>query len=142
MEFSPLIGPIIALVAWTIVMMFWAVIRIQKAIKSGADLSNVPAGARGRDLEGHIPPRACWPRQNYEHLVEQPTLFYAIVIAIVLMGGDHVVNLYLAWGYVALRIGHSLVQVAGKSRSLFFVTSTLCLMALTLHAAIEFISHM
>ena len=38
---------------------------------------------------------------NYNHIFEQPTLFYATIIYIYLMG--HNDKLYLAWAYVGLR---------------------------------------
>ncbi|NNC48001.1 MAG: MAPEG family protein [Sphingomonas sp.] len=139
---NPLLGPIIALIAWTIVMLFLAAFKMQTGIRSGADLRGTPRGARGRDLEGRLDPKYLWARQNYEHLVEQPTLFYAIVFALVLMDQDHIVNVVIAWAYVGLRIAHSIVQALGKSRSITFVTSSLLLIALTVHAAMEYIAHL
>lgn len=133
MAHNPLLGPIVALVAWTIIMLFIGASRTLSAAKT-ADLKGVPRAARARDLEGHIPLEATWGRQNYEHLVEQPTLFYAIVLALVAMGDHFALNLYLAWAYVVLRIIHSIVQLLGKSRFLPFILSTLCLIGLTLHA--------
>lgn len=47
---------------------------------------------------------------NYNHLFEQPTLFYAIAISIAVLG--HVDNIHVtcAWVYAALRIAHSAIQ--------------------------------
>ena len=42
--------------------------------------------------------------------MEQPTLFYALVVYSYLAGQQNAVNLALAWGYVAIRVVHSLVQ--------------------------------
>jgi hypothetical protein len=67
-------------------------------------------GTRGGALEGIIPDEANWKAHNYNHLMEQPTIFYAIVIALILMGFDHPINVYLAWAYVGLRVVHSLIQ--------------------------------
>ena len=137
---NPLLGPIVALVAWTIVILFVGAYRTISAAKT-ADLKGVPKAARARDLEGHIPLEATWGRQNYEHLVEQPTLFYAIVLTLVAIGDTFALNLYLAWAYVVLRVVHSIVQLMGKSRFLPFIGSTLVLVALTVHAALEFLHH-
>ncbi|WP_343347412.1 MAPEG family protein [Sphingomicrobium sp. XHP0239] len=140
-----LIAPMVALVAWTIVVLFWAIIRIQTAARrphSGFDVNKMPAGTRARDVEEHLPREASWPRQNYEHLVEQPTLFYAIVTALALMQSDHWLNVSLAWGYVGFRIIHSLQQIFGKVRAIGFVGSSLCLIALTVHGAIEVVYHL
>ena len=69
--------------------------------------------------------------------MEQPTIFYAIVFALVLMGFDHWINVYLAWGYVGLRIVHSIVQATVnivQIRFPIFALSTFCLLGLTVHA--------
>jgi hypothetical protein len=76
--------------------------------------------------------------------MEQPTIFYAIVFALVLMGFDARINVYLAWGYVGLRIVHSIFQATINIvpvRFLLFLLSTLCLIALTIHAAIFLLHH-
>ena len=140
-----LIAPMVALVAWTIVVLFWAIIRIQTAARSSdakVDVNKLPRGTRGRDVEEHLPREASWPRHNYEHLVEQPTLFYAVMAALALMHADHSINVWLAWGYVAFRIVHSFQQIFGKVRAIGFVGSTLCLIGLVLHAGLEVAHHL
>ena len=137
MQPSALLGPVVALVAWTLVMMMWMAARRLPAARA-ARLS-MPNGTRGQDLDRQLPPRAGWPGQNYEHLMEQPTIFYAIVFALVLMGFDHAINVSLAWGYVGLRVVHSIVQSTTNRvahRATIFVLGSLCLMALTIHAAL------
>ena len=60
------------------------------------------------------------------------------------MGFDHPINVYLAWGYVAIRIVHSIVQATVNRVSVrfpLFLLSTLCLVGLTVHAAIFLIHH-
>jgi hypothetical protein len=72
--------------------------------------------------------------------MEQPTIFYAIVLALVLMGFDHQINVLLAWGYVILRIIHSIVQATVNVvaiRLTLFALSTLCLASLTIHAGLR-----
>jgi hypothetical protein len=76
--------------------------------------------------------------------MEQPTIFYAIVFALIIMRFDHPINLWLAWGYVAFRVLHSLVQATVNRVSVrfpLFALSSLCLIGLTTHAAIFFIHH-
>jgi hypothetical protein len=71
------------------------------------------------------------------HLMEQPTLFYAIAITLALMGMGTGINLWLAWAYVGLRIVHSIVQSTINVvpvRFTIFALSTLCLLGLTIHA--------
>jgi hypothetical protein len=139
MEYSPILAPVVALIAWTLIVMFWMVIaRAGEFKRLGINFDNIPAGSRGADLEGRAEPRAQWKSHNYTHLVEQPTLFYAIALALAVMGWGGGYNLWLAWGYVAFRIIHSLIQATVnivKWRLLFFVLATLCLLGLTLKTA-------
>jgi hypothetical protein len=137
---SPLLGPVVALVAWSIVMLFWMAIARAPQLQK----SKIPPGTRGADLERDQPGASHWPAHNYMHLMEQPTIFYAIIFALILMGFDGMINVYLAWGYVALRIVHSIYQATinlPPYRFLIFLVATLCLIALTIHAAIFLIHH-
>lgn len=45
-----------------------------------------------------IPPSARWKADNYNHLLEQPTNFYAIVLALQYAGVQDDLTVYLAWG--------------------------------------------
>ena len=82
----PLLAPLVALVLWTIVMMVWmAVVRFRAVKAANIDLL-ASRGGRGQDLEGRLPGSSNWPAHNYTHLLEQPTIFYAIVLALVAIG--------------------------------------------------------
>lgn len=75
---------------------------------------------------------------TYNHLTEQPTLFYAVAAVIAISGTGDGANAMIAWAYVALRVLHSLVQATVNRvwpRFMLFLASTLALAALTLHAA-------
>lgn len=139
MSYSPLLAPLVALVAWTLVVMAWmAVTRFATFKKMGITLGNIPPGSRGVNLEGKAPDEVQWKSHNYTHLLEQPTIFYAIVLVLALMEMNQPINLYLAWGYVALRILHSLIQCLTnivKYRFPVFALASLCLLGLTVHAA-------
>ena len=138
MNVNPLLGPVVALVAWSLIIMLWmAATRLPAMKRAGVPLNR--RGGRGLNLEGVIPDEVNWKAHNYQHLMEQPTIFYAIVLALVLMGFDHPVNVALAWGYVVLRILHSLVQATVNIvpiRFGLFLLSSLCLLGLTVHAAV------
>ncbi len=104
----------------------------------GVSLRTIPPGSRGSSLDNSPEAKAQWKAHNYNHLMEQPTIFYAIVLTLALMGFDHPINVMLAWGYVGFRIAHSIVQATINVvaiRLTLFALSTLCLMGLTLHAA-------
>ena len=139
MTYSPILVPVVVLVAWTLVIMAWmAVTRFAAFKQMGIGLRDIPAGSRGVDLEGKAPNEVMWKSHNYSHLLEQPTLFYAIAITLALMGMGGGINLYLAWGYVGLRILHSLFQAivnVVRYRFLIFALASLCLLGLTVHAA-------
>ena len=136
---DPLLGPVVTLVAWSLVMLVWLVIaRIPAMKKAGIDLSTRVGSTPGA-LDGVVADKAQWKAHNYIHLMEQPTLFYAIVFALILMGQSLPLNVALAWAYVGLRIVHSFVQATWNRilvRFILFALSTLCLVALTLHAAL------
>ncbi len=141
MHISPLLAPVVTLVAWSLVMLIWMAVKRRPFVTNRGGL---PDGTRGADLEAKYPGSAHWPAHNYAHLMEQPTLFYAIVFALILMGFDQHINVYLAWGYVGLRIVHSIVQATVnivRIRFLVFLLATICLLGLTVHAAIFVIHH-
>ena len=137
MHYSPLLAPLVVLVAWTLVVMAWmALTRLPAMKKAGIDVNKL-VGGRGANLEGVIPDQVQWKSHNYQHLLEQPTIFYAIVLTLALMGMDQPVNVWLAWGYVGLRIVHSLIQCTSnivRFRFPIFALASLCLLGLTVHA--------
>lgn len=141
MDYSPILAPVVALAAWTVIVMFWMVIaRFAEFKRLGVTFDNIPPGSRGVDLEGRADPRAQWKSHNYSHLVEQPTIFYAVALALAMMDFGGGINLMLAWGYVGLRMVHSLIQGTVnivKYRLLVFVLATLCLIGLIVHAAVK-----
>jgi hypothetical protein len=138
MTYSPILIPVVVLVAWTLVVFVWMLAARGAAFRRmGVTLSNIPKGSRGADLDGKGEDQAQWKSHNYNHLMEQPTLFYAIAITLALMDMGHGINYWLAWGYVAFRILHSLIQCLVNVvavRLPIFLLSSLCLLGLTVHA--------
>ena len=102
-----MIPPVLALVAWTFVMWFWMyatrIPAMQRAKIDMAELSRT-----GAPLV--LPPEVSRVADNYNHLHEQPTIFYAIALAAQLGGAADELNVGLAWAYVATRVAHSFVQ--------------------------------
>ena len=134
---SPILAPVVALVGWTIVMLFWAIIaRMPELRRLGVDMTTM-RGSKPGGLDGVASDSAQWKMHNYMHLTEQPVLFYAIcgVLALAQAGGGF--NANLAWAYVAIRIVHSLVQATSniiKYRFALFALGTIVLIMLTFHA--------
>jgi len=139
MHHSPILAPIVALVAWSLVMLVWLAIARRRAFDElGISWGAIPPGSRGVNLDGRAPDTAQWPSHNYNHLMEQPTIFYAIALTLAMMDFGGGINLYLAWAYVGLRIVHSIVQSTINIvavRFSIFALATLCLLGLTVHAA-------
>lgn len=136
---TQLFAPAMVLVIWSLVMLIWTgATRFPAIAKSGMDLKTVPPGGRGQNLDGVLPDNVQWKSHNYAHLMEQPTIFYPTVIVLALLGQDNDINLALAWAYVGLRIVHSIWQATVNTiipvRFGLFITSTLCLAALAIHA--------
>ena len=132
-----MLAPAAALVLWSLVVMVWmTVVRFAAMGKAGMDLSKSPPGIRGNALEGAVPDKVVWPGHNYNHLMEQPTIFYPVVIVLALAGAS-ALDVRLAWVYVALRVVHSLwqglVNTIPVRASLFFIGSFV-LVALAIRA--------
>ena len=141
MEYSPILVPVVALVAWTLVVMLWRMVARRRAFAQlGINWGNMPRGSRGANLDGRAPEECQWPSHNYNHLMEQPTIFYAIALTLALMDFGGSINLLLAWGYVVFRILHSIVQSTVNIVAIRFplvALATLCLVGLTVHAAVK-----
>ena len=137
---ASLLAPGAVLALWTLVMLGWvAATRFSALAKTGIDLKAAPPGGRGADLEAILPPITNWKSHNYTHLLEQPTLFYAVIIFLHLSGGSTDLTRGFAWAYVVLRIVHSLWQATVNRvpiRFAIFALSSLCLIALSLLAVI------
>ena len=133
-----LLGPAAVLVLWSLLMLFWmTATRFPALLKSGIDLAKAPPGGRGGDLEKILPANVNWKSHNYTHLMEQPTLFYAIIAVLTLAGASGGMNPMLAWGYVGLRIVHSVWQATVNTipvRLILFTLSTFCLLGLAIDA--------
>ena len=133
---AQMLAPAAVLVAWSIVMLFWMAFTHLPAMAKGGGLKGAKPGGRGQDLEGVIPDRINWKAHNYAHLMEQPTLFYAAVVIIAIMGPGALDPVF-AWIYVAIRIVHSIWQATVNIvsvRFLLFLLSTLALICLAWRA--------
>ena len=134
---SPILAPVVALVLWSFVMWAWLyATRIPAIFKNKIAMD--PAMTKA-ELNAQLPPSVRWKADNYNHLMEQPTLFYAVAFALALAGAGGGLNLTLAWTYVGLRVVHSLVQSTVNviaARFLIFLVGSLVLLALAVRAAL------
>ncbi|KAK4553945.1 hypothetical protein LTR86_009121 [Recurvomyces mirabilis] len=93
-------------------------------------------------MNAKLPPSVKWPADNYDHLHEQPTCFYAILFALDRLGMNDDLTVNLAWAYVGLRVAHSLVQSISNTimvRFGIFAVSSLALAGLTARAVQTFL---
>ncbi len=134
-----ILQPVVALLAWTMVMWVWMyATRIPAMLKAGIDAKGM-VGTTGASLRAQLPDSVSWKADNYNHLHEAPTLFYAVAIVLAITGTGDGFNTTLAWAYVALRVAHSILQATVNKvaiRFAIFALSSLVLMALILHAGI------
>jgi hypothetical protein len=133
---TAMLKPVLALVTWTHVIwfsMYWT--RIPAILSSRMKLDgHAPRGEQMNTL----PSSVRWKADNYNHLLEHPTLFYAVCITLAVIGVEDTWSLVFAWGYVVIRVLHSLVQTLVNhipTRFALFVLSSLASMALTVQAA-------
>lgn len=131
--FSNMMTPVLALVVWTLIILVWLYARRIPAMrKAGID----PAKIKGSESYAGLPPinpKAVWVADNYNHLHEQPTIFYALCVYSHLAGAVDQINVALAWAYVAIRILHSFIQITSNYVPLRFAVfniGSLVLMAL------------
>ena len=86
--------------------------------------------AHTKNLKGLLPPWTERVADNYNHLFEQPVVFYVITLSIAVLNNIEPLMIQLAWAYVALRVLHSIVQITFNFvplRFTLFVTSWLIL---------------
>ena len=144
MENNAILGPVAALALWSMVMWVWMyATRIPAMSRAKIDAAKM-VGGTGKGLDDVLPQEVQWKAYNYNHLMEQPTVFYAVALALAIGGMGGGLNAQIAWAYVGLRILHSLIQVTVNRvlwRFAVFVLASLALIALCLHAFMGFVLH-
>ena len=134
---TQIITPVIALIAWSMIMWIWMYSTRLPAIRA-AKMKLNPNAPRGQQMST-LPPSVQWKADNYTHLMEQPTIVYALALSMAVIGEGNGVNLYLAWAYVLLRVAHSFVQALVNKielRFLIYFLSNIPLFGLTINSLI------
>lgn len=129
---SGLLGPVATLSGWTLIMEVWmyaVCIPVYNKIKAKNQITK-------SQIDAQMPASVRWKRDNYNHLFEQPTQFYAIALALAVARGGKIDQLdsILAWTYVGARVLHSLVHSTTNTltaRFLLFGFSSSILAAMT-----------
>ena len=129
-----ILQPVVALMIWTMIMWVWMYATRIPAMQKNPDIdANRLVGATGASLRAMLPERVNWKADNYNHLHEQPTVFYAVGIVLAIIGAGDGVPALLAWIYAGLRVIHTIVQVTANKvmvRFVMFAMSSLVLIAL------------
>ncbi len=122
--------PVLALIVLTLLVWIWMyATRIPAMRKAGIS----PEDARHPGSLSGLPSGVRQVTDNYNHLLEQPVIFYALVFYIVFSGHSDGLHIYLAWAYVGLRVLHTLIQCTANivtTRFFVFALSTLVLMVM------------
>ena len=138
--FAIILTPVLALVLWTFVIWFWMyATRIPAMNAAKIDVTKL----KRKDELNVLPVKVQQIADNYNHLHEQPTVFYALAIYSHLVGVIDPLNIGLAWGYVGLRILHSLIQCTSNFvplRFTVFASSSLVLMVIATRNVIALLS--
>ena len=134
---SPILAPLVALVLWSFVMGAWLY------------ATRIPALMKNRIIydpyrpneafHAQLPAQVRWKADNYNNLMEQPTLFYAIALTLALVDAGTGLNVLLAWVYVGLRVAHSLIHAlinVVMLRFTVFIAASIVLLLLSLRAAL------
>lgn len=133
---AEILKPLAVLAAWTMVMWVWMYATRLPAMTAAKLNPDELVRQGGKTLDQLLPAQTQWKAHNYNHLHEAPTVFYAVALALALMGQGNGLNATLAWAYVGLRIVHSLVQATINKvmiRFMLFSLSSLVLIALVVH---------
>lgn len=135
---NPMILPVVTLVLWTLIMQAWmVVVRLPAMSTAGLDPQ---AAERTAELAGKLPKQVQWKADNYNHLMEQPTIFYALVLALAMAGLGEGLSLVCAWIYVGSRVAHSIVHATINVvlyRFSLFALGTLALLVMAVNGAIH-----
>ena len=129
--------PVLALIIWTLII--WCVMYARRIpAMSKARIAPDSAANPDGDWKDKLPGSVQYAAHNYNHLMEQPTIFYALMFYLQLSGMNDGLFAHLAWVYVILRVLHSLVQISINKvmiRFGLFTLSTLVLIVMALRAA-------
>ncbi|OBU01829.1 hypothetical protein VE01_00545 [Pseudogymnoascus verrucosus] len=104
---SPLLTPIIALNAWTLVVEGW-MFATRLPVFTRLNIAEKNTLTR-EEINKMTPPSVRWKADNFSNLFEQPTQFYAVAVVLAIAGGGKT-DARLAWAYVAARVAHSLAH--------------------------------
>jgi hypothetical protein len=81
---NTILAPLVALVLWSFVMWAWLYATRIPAVTKGNIIYDPHRPAE--EFHAQLPAQVRWKADNYNNLMEQPTLFYAVTLALALLG--------------------------------------------------------
>ena len=133
---NTILAPLVALVLWSFVMWAWLYATRIPAVTKGKIIYDPHRPAE--EFHAQLPAQVRWKADNYNNLMEQPTLFYAVALTLALLDAGAGLNATLAWLYVGLRIAHSLVHAIFNVvmlRFALFMAASIVMLAMTVRTA-------
>lgn len=104
-----LVLPMLAMLALTFfiaLIMMWTRVQAMKEYRIAPNRAE-----EASNLKTLLPRNVMRISDNYNHLHEQPIVFYVLCTLTILLDAQDMIFAYLAWGYVATRLLHSAVQI-------------------------------
>ena len=136
-----MLNPLLAMIAWSgCVMAMLMATRIPVVLKYWGNLQHAK---HSDELRPKLPARMRYVTDNYNHILEQPTLYYATVVYIHLVGTATALSVSLARAYVATRVVHSIVQLSVNNvswRAASFALSSLLLLTMIIIEVIRWLA--
>lgn len=134
-DYNSILTPALALISWSVVVLIWLYIeRLPPTIKQNIKFDSKMTKEKYHSL---LPVSANAVADNYNHLMEQPTIFYALIFYLHATKIDSALQVYLAWAYVITRIIHTFVQARLRIvpvRFLVFMVSSVVLISMVVLA--------
>ena len=126
-----ILEPMLAMLAWSGLIV--AILLMSRIPAVAKQWGNLQFAKHSDELRPKLPEKFRYITDNYNHIFEQPTLFYAVLIYIQLADSASQINVSLAWAYVSLRVIHSAIQLTSNNvswRAASFATSSLILIGM------------
>jgi hypothetical protein len=132
---TELFYPMLAMFLWTVVVLLRNR-QVRVAALNRGELTNKYFEL----LKGAEPSEAVQKTGNhFRNLTEMPPLFYIICLAVMFLGRTDVYFIVLAWSYIALRVGHSLIHLSVNkvaARFFLFAASNILLLIMWVSLAV------
>jgi hypothetical protein len=126
MSSTSILLPPMVLVGWTFLVLL--LIPYQRFKAAHAKLVVIDDFKLGESA--NVPAHVSLPNRNFMNLLEMPVLFYVVSFTLLLSQQVDALAVNMAWAYVGLRMGHSLVHLTYNNvmhRLGFFVASNIVL---------------